>query len=196
VIDFYKTISAPSEGIYKEKGSKFLAFTFPVDNHEDVKLIVQKFKKDYFDARHICYAYMLGADRNEYRTVDDGEPSGTAGRPILGQINAAQLTNILVVVVRYFGGVLLGTGGLTHAYKEATTDAIKNAKLIQKSIEVNVSLSFSFINLNEVMKVIKETGAKIIHQQLDNECQIEVRISKSKESIFMSKLEKFEPIIL
>jgi uncharacterized YigZ family protein len=185
----YRTISAPSEGIYKEKGSKFLAFAYPVTHVDEVKELIKTFKKDYFDARHICYAYMLGADRKEFRAVDDGEPSGTAGKPILGQINSKNLTNILVVVVRYFGGVLLGTGGLTTAYKEATIDALCNATIIDKNIEWDIDITFNYLQMNDVMKIIKDTNATIIQQQFDNVCLIKLRIENINFDETLSKLK-------
>ncbi len=185
----YKTISAPSEGIYKEKGSKFLAFAYPVTHVDEVKEHIKTFKKDYFDARHICYAYMLGAERKEFRAVDDGEPSGTAGKPILGQINSKNLTNILVVVVRYFGGVLLGTGGLTTAYKEATIDALCNATIIDKNIEWDIDITFNYLQMNDVMKIIKDTNATIIQQQFDNVCLIKLRIENINFEETLSKLK-------
>ncbi|MFZ4725475.1 MAG: YigZ family protein, partial [Paludibacter sp.] len=169
-MDIYKTILTHSEGIYKEKGSKFLAFAIPVKNVDEVKEIVKEYKKEYYDARHVCYAYMLGSERNEFRSNDDGEPNGTAGRPILGQINSRELTNILVIVVRYFGGILLGTGGLVSAYKEATADALNQAQIIEKNVEENITLNFEYTQLNDVMKVIKESNAQILHQKFDNLC--------------------------
>ena len=185
----YRIISAPSEGIYKEKGSKFLAFAYPVTHVDEVKELIKTFKKDYFDARHICYVYMLGADRKEFRAVDDGEPSGTAGKPILGQINSKNLTNILVVVVRYFGGVLLGTGGLTTAYKEATIDALCNATIIDKNIEWDIDITFNYLQMNDVMKIIKDTNATIIQQQFDNVCLIKLRIENINFDETLSKLK-------
>jgi uncharacterized YigZ family protein len=190
----YRTISAPSEGIYKEKGSKFLAFAYPVTHVDEVKEHIKTFKKDYFDARHICYAYMLGDDRNEYRAVDDGEPSGTPGKPILGQINSKNLTNILVVVVRYFGGVLLGTGGLTTAYKEATMDALCNATIIDKTIEIEFEIKFEYLQMNEVMKILKDTNSQILHQQFDNECAIKLSIDKNSYSEMIKRLQNVSSI--
>jgi uncharacterized YigZ family protein len=166
-----------------------LAFAYPVTHVDEVKELIKTFKKDYFDARHICYAYMLGADRKEFRAVDDGEPSGTAGKPILGQINSKNLTNILVVVVRYFGGVLLGTGGLTTAYKEATIDALCNATIIDKNIEWDIDITFNYLQMNDVMKIIKDTNATIIQQQFDNVCLIKLRIENINFDETLSKLK-------
>ena len=190
--DTYKTISISTEGIYKEKGSKFLAFTFPVNTTDDVKELIKTFKKDYYDARHICYAYVLGADRKEWRANDDGEPSGTAGRPIMGQINSRELTNILVVVVRYFGGILLGTGGLTIAYKEATADALDQAEIIEKTVDDLFSIHFEYIHMNNVMRIVKETNAQILDQSYDNDCYMHLSIRKKEVEFLKGKLAKIE----
>jgi uncharacterized YigZ family protein len=195
-MDSYHTIINSTEGIYKEKGSKFLAFSIPVENSEQVKELVKTFKKDYYDARHVCYAYMLGADRKEWRANDDGEPSGTAGRPILGQINSRELTNILVIVVRYFGGILLGTGGLTVAYKEATADALNKAEIIEKTVEEVIAVSFEYILMNDVMRVIKDTNAQILHQAFDNQCSMQLSIRMKDASLLTSKLEKVIGVVI
>ena len=189
-MDTYKTISAQSEGIYKEKGSKFLSFAIPVSDVEEVKEIVKEYRKRYFDARHVCYAYMLGAERNDFRANDDGEPSGTAGRPILGQINSQELTNILVIVVRYFGGILLGTGGLVVAYKEATIDALNQSQIIKKTVDISISISFDYILLNDVMRIIKELTPQIISQSFDNQCSMKLSIRMQDATILISRLEK------
>jgi len=186
----YHTIRSSTEGIYKEKGSKFLAFSIPVENSEQVKELVKTFKKDYYDARHVCYAYMLGADRKEWRANDDGEPSGTAGRPILGQINSRELTNILVVVVRYFGGILLGTGGLTVAYKEATADALNKAEVIEKTVDCIFTVHFEYTLMNNVMRLVKESNAVILDQHYENEYFMTLSICKQDVEILRSKLDK------
>ncbi len=188
--DTYKTIVSASEGIYKEKGSKFLAFAIPVNSSEEIKEILKYFCKKYFDARHICYAYMLGFERVDFRANDDGEPSGTAGRPILGQINSRDLTNILVVVVRYFGGILLGTGGLVTAYKEAAADALNNAEIVEKTIDEQITIHFDYILLNDVMRIIKEVNPLVLQQIFDNECKMILSIRKQDASLLSSKLEK------
>lgn len=193
-MDTYKTISALSEGIYKEKGSKFISFAFPVNNVEEVKEIVKEFQKKYFDARHVCYAYMIGQERETFRANDDGEPSGTAGRPILGQINSHNLTNILVIVVRYFGGVLLGTGGLVVAYKEATLDAINNAEIIEKVVEESISIQFGYLQMNEIMKILKDSTAQITNQKFDNDCSIILSIRKQEYEALKSKLGKITEV--
>jgi len=188
--DIYKTIKIASEGIYKEKGSKFLSFAIPVSNVDDVKEIVKNYRKVYYDARHVCYAYMLGAERNEWRANDDGEPSGTAGRPIMGQINSRELTDILVIVVRYFGGILLGTGGLVIAYKEATQDALNQTEVIEKTVDETISINFDYILMNDVMRVIKDTNASIDSQSYENKCIMNLSIRKQNSELLKSKLEK------
>jgi len=194
--DTYKTISLSTEGIYKEKGSKFLSFAISVNSSEEVKELIKTFKKEYYDARHVCYAYMLGAERKEWRANDDGEPSGTAGRPILGQINSRELTNILVVVVRYFGGILLGTGGLTTAYKEATSDALNQAEIIEKTVEEILAVNFEYILMNDVMHVIKDTNAQILHQTFDNQCSMVLSIRKQEFSLLKDKMEKINGLVI
>jgi uncharacterized YigZ family protein len=188
--DTYKTIIAPTEGIYKEKGSKFLSFAIPVNSADEVKDIVKNYRKEYYDSRHVCYAYMLGADRKEFRANDDGEPSGTAGRPILGQINSRELTNILVIVVRYFGGILLGTGGLVVAYKEATTDALDQAEVIEKTVDESISIIFDYVLMNEVMRIIKDTNAQISSQNFEDQCAMQLSIRKQDAVLLSSKLDK------
>jgi uncharacterized YigZ family protein len=188
--DTYKTISTNAEGIYKEKGSKFLSFAIPVSNVDDAKKIVKEYKKRFFDARHVCYAFMLGSERTDFRSNDDGEPSGTAGRPILGQINSRELTNVLVIVVRYFGGILLGTGGLITAYKQAASEALNLAEIIEKTVDVNITIHFDYLQINEVMRTIKDTGAQILNQDLDERCTIQLVIRKQDEHLLTSKLEK------
>lgn len=178
----FLTISAASEGIYKDKGSKFLSFAHPVNDIEEVKTLLEKYKKDYFDARHVCYAYMLGEDRTDFRANDDGEPSGTAGRPILGQINSKGLTNILVVVVRYFGGILLGTGGLIVAYKEATLDALSNVEIIERDVMLSRTIRFPYEKMNDVMRILKDIDARILSQDYeDGLCVIHCQIKKEHE---------------
>ncbi len=173
----YTTIAQPAEGLYKEKGSKFLAFAEPVRNIDEVKARLEYYRKAYHDARHVCYAYMLGAERLDFRANDDGEPSGTAGRPILGQINSMGLTNILVVVIRYFGGILLGTGGLIVAYKEATRDALSQAEIVEKDVMELRKISFPYEKMNEVMRTLKACEATILNQGYENnECVIEYEI--------------------
>ena len=184
ISDTVTTISAASAGIYKDKGSKFLAFAEPVDNVEQIKQRLEYYRKEYYDARHVCYAYMLGAERKEFRANDDGEPSGTAGRPILWQINSRQLTNVLIVVVRYFGGILLGTSGLIIAYKEAAKDALNNANIVEKDLLVRKTLRFPYEKMSETMKLIRDTDSVILSQDFDGQCIMEIEIKQKYESRF------------
>ncbi|MDD4968602.1 MAG: YigZ family protein [Paludibacter sp.] len=194
--DTYKTITSRTDGIYKEKGSKFLSFAIPVNTTDEVKELTKTFKKDYYDARHVCYAYMLGAERKEWRANDDGEPSGTAGRPILGQINSRELTNILVVVVRYFGGILLGTGGLTVAYREAAAHALNQAEIIEKTVDETICINFDYILLNDVMRIIKDTNAQILQQTFDNQCTMTLSIRKQEKDLLCLKLDKIIGLVI
>lgn len=182
--DTYRTIESVAEGVYKDKGSKFLAFAEPVADVEEVRNKLSLYKKRYYDARHICYAYMLGRDRLAWRANDDGEPAGTAGRPILGQINSRNLTNIMVVVVRYFGGILLGTGGLIVAYKSAASDALEHATIVEKDVMQRKVLRFPYERMNEIMRLLKDTDSRIIHQEYGTECVIECEIKQIYESRF------------
>lgn len=194
--DIFKTITSTSNGIYKEKGSKFLSFAIPVLSADEVKEFVKNFRKEYYDARHVCYAYILGDERNDYRISDDGEPGGTAGRPILGQINSRELTNVLVIVVRYFGGILLGTGGLTTAYKEAAADALNHSEIIEKTVDINISIHFNYILMNDVMRIIKDTNTQIIQQSYDNQCSMQLSLPKHDENQFISKLNKIMGLVI
>lgn len=189
--DEYKTIAKTvSEGYYTEKRSKFLAFAHHVTNVDEVKEVVAEYRKKYYDARHVCYAYMLGAERTEFRANDDGEPSSTAGKPILGQINSNELTDILIVVVRYYGGVNLGTSGLIVAYREAASDAIAHATIEKRQVEEEVVYDFPYVMMNQVMKVVKDMNPRIIAQTYDNTCQIRLGIRKSLAEQLRSRLEK------
>ena len=188
--DEYKTISGTSEGYYTEKRSKFLAFAHHVEDVTEVKDIVAGYRKKYYDARHVCYAYMLGPERLEFRANDDGEPSSTAGKPILGQINSNELTNILIVVVRYYGGVNLGTSGLIVAYREAATDAIAHATIETRQVEEIVKYTFAYPQMNNVMHIVKEMNPRIVSQTYDNTCEIVLSIRKSEAEQLKSKLAK------
>lgn len=192
--DTFKTIRALSEGLYKEKGSKFLAFAHPVESIEAVKSLLEQYRKTYYDARHVCYAYALGPDASETRSNDDGEPSGTAGRPILGQIQSFDLTNVLVVVIRYFGGVLLGTGGLVVAYKTAAAEALQNAFIEEKTIDVDFIFRFEFPFMNEVMKLVKSLDAQIVSQDYEMDCGMRLRIRKRDAERLEKALEKIETL--
>ena len=188
--DEFKTIVTTSEGYYTEKRSKFLAFAHHVQTVDEVKDIIAQYRKKYYDARHVCYAYMLGAERTEYRANDDGEPSSTAGKPILGQINSAELTDILIVVVRYYGGVNLGTSGLIVAYREAAADALAHATIETRQEEEVVTYSFSYPQMNDVMRIVKDMNPRILSQTYDNVCQIELSIRKSEAEQLRNRLSK------
>lgn len=177
--DTYRTLAAPSEGIYKEKGSKFMAFAYPVHNLDDVKGHLEQLRKDYFDARHHCYAYILGPRKDAFRANDDGEPSGTGGRPIHGQLLSADLTDTLLVVVRYFGGILLGASGLANAYKAAAHDAIDHATIVERTIDARYRFSFKYEAMNDVMRILKEFDLKPLNQQFDLDCTLEVAVRQS-----------------
>ena len=191
VIDEYKTITEKvSEGYYTEKRSKFLAFAHHVTSVDEVKDIVASYRKKYYDARHVCYAYMLGAERTEFRANDDGEPSSTAGKPILGQINSNELTDILVVVVRYYGGVNLGTGGLIVAYRTAAAEAIVAAEVEMRQVEERITYDFTYPMMNDVMRIVKEMNPTIVSQTFDNTCSITLSIRKSEAEQLRSRLRK------
>ena len=192
--DSFRTISQSSEGIYTEKRSKFLAFAIPVESVEEIKDIVAQYQKKYYDARHVCYAYMLGAERTEFRANDNGEPSGTAGKPILGQINSNELTNILIIVVRYFGGIKLGTSGLIVAYKQATAEAIAAAEIIEKTVDTDITFLFEYPFMNDVMRIVKEENPQIVNQGYDSDCSMTLRTRKGNMPKLISRLEKVETL--
>ncbi len=187
--DEYKTIASTSEGYYTEKRSKFLAFAHHVQTVDEVKELLAGYRKKYYDARHVCYAYMLGAERLEFRANDDGEPSSTAGKPILGQINSNELTDILIVVVRYYGGVNLGTSGLIIAYREAAADAISHATIETRQVEEIVKYSFAYPQMNDVMRIVKDMNPRIISQTYDNTCEIVLSIRKSEAEQLRNRLK-------
>ncbi len=188
--DEYKTIASDGEGYYTEKRSKFLAFAHHVETTDEVKDIIAGYRKKYYDARHVCYAYMLGPQRTEFRANDDGEPSSTAGKPILGQINSSELTDVLIVVVRYYGGVNLGTSGLIVAYREAAADAIAHATVETRQVEEEVVYTFAYPQMNDVMRIVKEMQPRIVSQTFDNTCEIRLRIRQSEAEMLRSKLQK------
>lgn len=188
--DSYKTIQGTGEGYYTEKRSKFLAFAHHVESAEEVKEIVDSYRKKYYDARHCCYAYMLGADRSAYRANDDGEPSSTAGKPILGQINSKELTNILICVIRYYGGVNLGTGGLIIAYRTAAADAISHCEIVERLVEEEVTFSFSYPMMNGVMRVVKDMDARIVTQKFELSCEVVLSIRKSLAGELRARLKQ------
>lgn len=188
--EFLTITDTPAEGFYSEKRSKFLAFAFHVTSEEEVKQYVAEFRKKYYDARHVCWAYMLGADRTDFRANDDGEPSSTAGKPILGQINKNELTDILIIVVRYYGGVNLGTSGLIVAYRAAAAEAIANAEIVSQFVEEEVVFDFPYIMMNDVMKIIKDMSPRIISQTYDNTCEMKLSIRKSEAPLLKAKFDK------
>lgn len=188
--EFLTITDTPAEGFYSEKRSKFLAFAFHVTSEEEVKQYVAEFRKKYYDARHVCWTYMLGADRTDFRANDDGEPSSTAGKPILGQINKNELTDILIIVVRYYGGVNLGTSGLIVAYRTAAAEAIANAEIVSQFVEEEVVFDFPYIMMNDVMKIIKDMSPRIISQTYDNTCEMKLSIRKSEAPMLKAKFDK------
>lgn len=192
--DTYFTIEEKVEGLYKEKGSRFISFAFPVSKEEDVKGIIKDIKKEYYDARHHSYAYILGYDKSAYRMNDDGEPSSTAGKPIYGQLLSKDLTNILVVVVRYFGGTKLGVSGLIQAYKQAALDVLNNAKIIEKTVDEIYSISFDYVLMNDVMKVLKDFDVIQMNHSFENNCYLEFRTRKSNSIKIVDNLNSIEGV--
>lgn len=189
--DEYKTITEViGEGFYSEKRSKFLAFAHHVETIDEIKDILASYRKKYYDARHVCYAYMLGAEKADFRANDDGEPSSTAGKPILGQINSYDLTNVLIIVVRYYGGVNLGTGGLIVAYRTAAADALDHATIETRLVEEVVTYSFPYPMMNAVMRIIKEMQPRIVSQTFDNTCSISMSIRQEMAPVLRDRLEK------
>ena len=188
----FKTISKPSDGVQKVKGSKFLSFALPVQSTDEIKDKLIQFRKEYHDARHICYAWMLGPERTEYRANDDGEPSGTAGKPILGQINSYGVTNVLIVVVRYFGGVLLGTGGLTAAYRDAADVALSGAEIIESEVLIQYKIGFDYIKMNEVMKCLKACESTIFSQEYEHECVMIIDVPLRHQQQFVQIMQDIE----
>ncbi len=190
--DLYKTIRAASEGYYTEKRSRILSFAIPVRTPEEVKAQVEACRKKYYDARHVCWAYMLGADRTTFRANDDGEPSSTAGKPILGQINANELTDILVIVVRYFGGIKLGTSGLIVAYRSAAAEAIAAAEVEERTVDAECTVIFEYPFLNDIMRVVKEMQPAIVSQTFEANCEMTLRIRQSQEETLKNRLFMIE----
>jgi uncharacterized YigZ family protein len=188
--DSYKTIKTKCEGSFKDKGSKFLAFAYPVDDEQQINQHRAELKKKYFDARHHVYAFCLGADQSIYRSSDDGEPSNSSGPPVMGQIRSFGLTNILIVVVRYFGGTKLGVPGLINAYKSAAKDALENAEIIEKNVEIPLILKFEYVLMNDVMRVLKHDGIHIVNQQFDFDCIMNIKVNKGIYGQIVGLLEK------
>ncbi len=196
MIDYYNTVVQPAEGIYKEKGSKFIAYLYPIESDDEAIRYVADLKKQFHDARHHCYAYQLGINGDKYRENDDGEPSGTAGKPIRGQIRSTGLTNVLIVVVRYFGGTKLGVPGLIHAYKTAALDAINNSTIVEKLVEKELEFSFDFSLMNDVMRIIKDRGAQIVSQDYTNNSIFRIKIREAHFSIFCEQLTKLRGVVI
>ncbi len=197
--DTYKTIEEPSTGIYKEKGSKFLAFAYPVKSDSEIKPVIEELKKKYFDARHHCYAYILGYDKSAWRVNDDGEPSGTAGKPIYGQLQSFDLTNVLLVVVRYFGGVKLGVSGLINAYKSAAKDSLENAKISERTINEIYKMEFPYERINDAMKIVRDFNLQIVETVFDTHSNIVYKIRRNDAEKVINKcrsMYRFEVIYL
>jgi uncharacterized YigZ family protein len=190
--DSYLTIKAFSQGLYKEKGSRFIGFAYPVKDEEEIKTILDKVRKEYHDARHHCFAWVLGPEKLRYRVNDDGEPSGTAGKPILGQISSFGLTEILIIVVRYFGGKLLGVSGLISAYRRAAESAIRNGEIVERFILESYELSFPFPVLNDVMKILKDEDVSQSEQKFELECRINVNFRRSNEERILQRFSRVE----
>ncbi|MDP4183933.1 MAG: YigZ family protein [Bacteroidota bacterium] len=188
--DTYRTIRAASEGLFKDKGSRFIAYAFPVYTEEEIREHVNRLKKEHHAARHHCYAWRLGAENQTFRANDDGEPSGTAGKPILGQIQSFDLTNILVVVVRYFGGTLLGVSGLINAYRSATIEVINNSEIISCIVEDVIKVEYDYLNMNEVMRIVKDESLEIISTQFDLKCVLKISVRQSESERITEMLNK------
>ena len=192
--DTYRTIKQVAEGYYSEKRSRFISYAIPVRTLEEVKERLREYRKRYFDARHVCWAYMLGPDRSTFRANDDGEPSSTAGKPILGQINSTELTDILIVVVRYFGGIELGTSGLIVAYRTAAAEAIAAAEIEERTVDVDVTIAFEYPFLNGVMRVVKEENPTVVSQRFEMDCEMTLRIRAGSAERLRQRLSKVETV--
>ena len=195
--DTYKTISSASEEVlYKEKNSKFFGYAFPVSNEEEIKEHLDRLRKEHFSARHWCYAYQIGTEKIQYRANDDGEPNNSAGMPIYGQIQSFEVTNVMVVVVRYFGGVKLGVGGLISAYKTAAQMALENSEIVEQTINKFFTISFEYVHLNKVMRIIKEKNLQIVSQKMKMDCEIQISIRKKNVQNLLDTLENLYEIKL
>jgi len=188
--DTYLTIKSKGEGLYKEKGSKFIALAYPVTTEDEIKVILANLRKEYHDARHYCYAYRLGVDKKKFRANDDGEPANSAGQPILGQIKSNNLTNVVVVVIRYFGGKLLGVGGLINAYRSAAADALSDTKIITKTVNDLYELTFAYTIINDVMRLIEEEKLIIVEQTFEANCTIRIGVRLSKSETIKKRIDK------
>ena len=195
--DTYKTIAAASEEVlYKEKNSKFFGYAFPVTTEEEIKEILERLRKEHFSARHWCYAYQIGTEKIQYRANDDGEPNNSAGMPIYGQIQSFEVTNVLVVVVRYFGGVKLGVGGLISAYKITAQMALENSEIVERTIDKHFIISFGYAHMNKVMRIIKEKNLQIVSQKMEMDCEIEISIRKKNVQNLLDTFENLYKIKL
>ncbi len=194
--DEYKTITAPAQGLFRDKGSRFLAFAYPVVSEQEVKQVLDTLRKQYYDATHHCYAYVLGFDKSAYRVNDDGEPSGTAGRPIFGQIQSADLTNILIVVIRYYGGTKLGIPGLIHAYKTAAKETLNEAVISTKIVKEVYEVEYSYEAMNDVMKIIKDESLEVINNKFGMKCVIRLAIRHSESERVVAKFSKINLLII
>lgn len=192
--DTYRTIAGNSEGLYKEKGSKFLAFAYHVESEEEVKARLGELRKKYYDARHHCYAYSLGATRGAFRMNDDGEPSGTGGKPIYGQLLSMDVTDVLVVVVRYFGGVLLGTSGLTNAYKTAAREALEAGTIEERTVDDRYRVTFKYEQMNDVMRIVKDYGLTLTKQRFEMECEVEFSVRQSNSERVRQAFENLRTV--
>ena len=194
--DTYRTITGPAEGYYTEKRSRVISYAIPVRTVDEVKAQLARYRKEYYDARHVCWAYMLGADRKTFRANDDGEPSSTAGKPILGQINSNELTDILVIVVRYFGGIELGTSGLIVAYRTAAAEAIAAATIETRTVDEDITVAFEYPFLDRIMRIVKEENPVILSQRFEMDCEMTLRIRKSEAGRLRARLQKVETAYL
>jgi uncharacterized YigZ family protein len=195
--DTYKTIAAASEEVlYKEKNSKFFGYAFPVTSEEEIKEILERLRKEHFSARHWCYAYQIGTEKIQYRANDDGEPNNSAGMPIYGQIQSFEVTNVLIVVVRYFGGVKLGVGGLISAYKIVAQMALENSEIVERTIDKHFIISFGYANMNKVMRIIKEKNLQIVSQKMEMDCEIEIATRKKNVQNLLDTFENLYEIKL
>ena len=194
--DKYRTVNAIAEGLYKEKGSRFISFIYPVKTEEEIKDILTEIKTKYYDARHHCYAYWLGANRERFRANDDGEPSSTAGKPILGQIVSNDLSNVLVVVVRYFGGIKLGASGLIQAYRDAAANAILHAEIVERTVDEEIRIRFTYVVMNDVMKVLKEEEPEVLSRNFEMECEMTLSIRQKDMPQLKERLLKIESLAI
>lgn len=194
--DTYLTLARPSEAIFREKMSKFLAFAHPASTVEEAKAVIAQYQKKYFDARHVCWAYMLGFERTDFQSNDNGEPSGTAGKPILGQINSFGLTDTVIVVVRYFGGIKLGTSGLIAAYRETARLALEEAEIVERKVMKHISFTFPYLSMNDVMRLVKQSNLEILSQQFDNACAMTLAVRADDYNTLTSRLRDIDGVSL